>query len=501
MTERSHGSGGSGPGPAQPTPVASATAALGPAVAPDKSIGPSALARISAALVSDPSDSSHPLAGSLQLARERAELALAATRHAADAEANTVVTFASDALVALGADGELTATDVRATVAELASILAITPETAAFMLFGRVLTAPQLFELPPLAAIGIQLRLLVDLHLFHEISLWQRAASGETKCLVSLGSGEHGRELRREVRAALRGSSVLRVAGGSAIRSAPVLRFQQRAGVIVGTVAVADRKQASAFLQEAARAIGPILEREFLLERSYTREKSLVAAAERRLTRLAFDLHDGPMQDVIALAAELRDLQGDLEPFVAESHRDRARGRFDDALARLTELDRDLRETAHALETSSIVSRPLGEVLHREIDALTRRTGIDAHLDVRGDVDALTASQRIVIFRAVQEALSNVREHSAATTVDVAVRTRRSTTDVSITDDGQGFQVARDLARAAQQGRLGVVGISERVRLLGGTFDIDSRPGGPTSLRFTLPRWEPFTAADQERSP
>ena len=69
------------------------------------------------------------------------------------------------------------------------------------------------------------------------------------------------------------------------------------------------------------------------------------------------------------------------------------------------------------------------------------------------------------------------------------MRTRRSITDVSITDDGQGFEVARGLARAAQQGRLGVVGISERVRLLGGTFDIESRPGGPTTLRFTLPRW------------
>ena len=148
------------------------------------------------------------------------------------------------------------------------------------------------------------------------------------------------------------------------------------------------------------------------------------------------------MQDVLALAAEIRSLQRDLYPFVVESHRERASGRFDDALARLTELDRDLRETAHSLETTSIVSRPLGEVLHREADGFTRRTGIETQFDVRGDVDALSPSQRIVIFRAVQEALSNIREHSAATTVSVLVRTRRSTTDVSITDDGQGFEVA-----------------------------------------------------------
>ncbi len=199
---------------------------------------------------------------------------------------------------------------------------------------------------------------------------------------------------------------------------------------------------------------------------------------------------------MLVLAGELRALQRDLDPFIAESHRDRSRGRFEDALSRLTELDRILRETAHSLETSSTVSRPLGEVLQREADVFARRTGIEVRLDLTGDVDPLSASQRIVIFRAVQEGLSNVREHSAAMTVGVVVRARRSTTEVTITDDGQGFDVTRDLARAAQDGRLGVVGIGERVRLLGGTFDIDSRVGGPTTLRFTLPRWEPPTRVD-----
>jgi signal transduction histidine kinase len=470
--------------------------ATGSSATPPALTDGSGLARLHAVLLAHPSDPAHPLTRVLQSARERAELAERAAGSDGGAEANTVLTFAGDALVALGADGELTAADVRATANELASILAVTPEAAAFMLFGRVIASPHLFELPPLAAIGIQLRLLVDLDIFHEISLWRLTAGGETECLLNLGPDEPGRETRREVRAVLRGSSVLRVVGRSTIRSAPVWRFQQRVGAVVGRVAVNDRKQAAVFLQEAARAIGPILEREFLLERSHAREASLVTATERRLTRLAFDLHDGPMQDVLALTMEIRELRRDLDPFILDSHRDRARGRFDDALARLTELDRDLRETAHSLETSSVVSRPLGEVLHHETDALTRQTGIAAQVDVRGDVDALTASQRIAIFRAVQEALSNVREHSAATEVRVSVRTRRSTTEVSITDDGHGFEVGPGLASAAQRGRLGVVGISERVRLLGGTFDIESRPGGPTTLRFTLPRWEPFTAPD-----
>ena len=96
------------------------------------------------------------------------------------------------------------------------------------------------------------------------------------------------------------------------------------------------------------------------------------------------------------------------------------------------------------------------------------------------------------MFRAIQEALANVREHAGATTVSVRVRARRSAIELQIVDDGMGFEVERALAKAAQRGRLGLVGIGERVRMVGGTFELESQPGGPTSLKLTLPRWEPL---------
>ena len=65
---------------------------------------------------------------------------------------------------------------------------------------------------------------------------------------------------------------------------------------------------------------------------------------------------------------------------------------------------------------------------------------------------------------------------------------------LQITDDGDGFEVARTLQDAAQRGRLGLVGGSERVRLLGGTFDVRSRVGGPTTVSVTVPRWQPLAA-------
>jgi signal transduction histidine kinase len=170
------------------------------------------------------------------------------------------------------------------------------------------------------------------------------------------------------------------------------------------------------------------------------------------------------------------------------------RGRFADVDARLVELDRGLRELSQSLESTSALERPLERVLEREVASFRRRAGIEAELRISGSTDGLTRSQKLVVFRAVQEALSNAREHSGAERVEVSVESRREGVRMRVTDDGGGFDVSRTLIEAARRGRLGVVGISERVRLLGGTFDIDSRPGGPTSIELMLPRWEPLRA-------
>jgi signal transduction histidine kinase len=175
--------------------------------------------------------------------------------------------------------------------------------------------------------------------------------------------------------------------------------------------------------------------------------------------------------------------------------REHAVEQLDSFRTRLVELDRDLRELAHSLESRSAVSRPIEEVLHREVEAFAARSGIATDLRVDGTSSFLSASQRITLFRAAQEALSNIREHSGATSVRVVLRCRRAWTELTVVDDGCGFAVEPALARAARRGRLGLIGIHERVRMLGGTFRIDSAEGGPTKLSVTLPRWEPLDPA------
>jgi len=403
------------------------------------------------------------------------------------------VWYAAAAIVELGAALELDEADMRGAAAAVAEACALPLSAARYVLFSSAVGNPRLLELPPLVAIEIQLGLLIGFDVLADVSLWTQSPNG-MDTIVTLGiSGRPSRRIRAEARATLRRRSRLSLLGGSQLRSIPVLRFGEAYAAIVGRLGGAEPRVADAYLTEAAAALSPVIERERLLEHSAARERTLVASAERRLMRLGFDLHDGPIQDILALAADVRLLQQQVYPFVLGEYREQANGRFDDLSSRLVELDRHLREIAHSLETKSVISRPLGEILHREVDGFAERSGVRAELEIRGDPDSLSSAQRITVFRAIQEALANVREHASATNVSVRVRARRSAIEVQIVDDGMGFEVERALAKAAQRGRLGLVGIGERVRMVGGTFELESTPGGPTTMKLTLPRWEPLT--------
>lgn len=213
--------------------------------------------------------------------------------------------------------------------------------------------------------------------------------------------------------------------------------------------------------------------------------------SERRLIRLALDLHDGPLQEVAALLSDVRLFRAQLEETLpADAHRRRLLGRVDDLEARLHSLDSELRGLLRDSDGPESFLEPFREAMQDQVDEFVLETGIRTSLNMRGDFDLLTKSQRIVIVRVVHEALTNARKHSGASGAEVTVvLDDDGVVRAEIWDDGSGFHVERALIRAAREGRLGLVGMAERVRLLGGTLEIDSRPGGPTQISLSLPAW------------
>ena len=215
-------------------------------------------------------------------------------------------------------------------------------------------------------------------------------------------------------------------------------------------------------------------------------ESNPVAASERRLLRLAYDLHDGPLQEIVALAEELRLAARQIDGVVPEADNARVRGRFQDLEARLRALEESLREIAHGSRTaSSVAHEPIEETIRAQLAAL-EETGIAAEFDSEGDFRELTDSQKIVLLRVVQEGLTNVRKHSGASSVSVVLRGAPEATELTIRDDGRGFNV-----RGLGRDRLGLAGVLDRVKLLGGDIEIESTTGKGATLRVSLPEWRP----------
>lgn len=404
--------------------------------------------------------------------------------------------YAAGFLARLGAHGILDPGDTRRAAAALSETCSIPLSAARFDLYLRTVSSPAVLALPPVVAAEIQLRLLEHLEIASEISLWRLNGESDIECIVCIGCSSEDHRTRSEARASITGRSRLHPLRRSSLRAVPVLRFGAAVGALVAKPEVAPSRDMSAYLEIAADALAPVLERELLLERNLGRERALLGNTENRLTRLGLDLHDGAVQDVLALGADVRALRDQVYPFVTDTHRELTFGRFDDLLARINEVDRQLRMTAHSLESRSIVARPLAEVLHREVESYEARTGIETLLRIQGDPESLSPQQRVAIFRAIQESLTNAREHGGASRVEVGLEVKRRTIVAHVTDNGHGFEVNRALALAAQRGRLGLVGMGERMRMLGGSLEIQSRPGGPTTLRFSLPLWEPFDAGN-----
>jgi signal transduction histidine kinase len=342
----------------------------------------------------------------------------------------------------------------------------------------------------------MHVRMLTALAPAEDVSLWSNGNGDTPTCLSSSSEIAPSRRARIAARDVFSG----RLPRVSLLRTVPVERWQRVEAVLVFRTAEADEDAAFASAAETAAALTPILEREALLARNASRERALVSSGERLLTRIGFDLHDGPIQDVAVLAADVRMLKGRVEAHQAPIPEEILFGFLDDLQSRIAAIDRGLRDVVHSLESPAVARRPLDEAVTREIQAFRLQSEIPVELTLKGSFASLTDSQRIALVRILQESLSNARDHGGAESIAVSIETTPAHTRLEITDDGRGFDVGRTLVRAARHGRFGLLGMSERARLLGGRFDVQSKPGGPTVISVLLPAWQPVVPAAEQRS-
>ena len=411
--------------------------------------------------------------------------------------ADAAVMFAADALVTIVIEkGRAVVEDCYPLIKSVAGVSGLSPDAAAFSLYLRAIANPSILALSPRVAADVQLSLLVGLAQVSDASLWVEELSGSVSQVAAVGAHAATRRCRSTAVRTISGARAPTDGDDRAqIQGVAVMRWGRAVGAVVARSRPEHRARVSVFLVECAAMLTTVLERELLLGRSASREQQLHQASERRLLRVGFDLHDGPLQDLAAFAADLRLAREQLSETLTGRVRSVMLGRFDDLAGRLAEIDQTLRELSQSLESSSVGTASLPDTLRRELAVFDRRAGIDATIETSGAFNSLSPSQRIALYRIAQEGLANVREHASATAVTVRLEELTGGVRLVIADDGDGFDVSRTVVSAARRGRLGLVGMSERVRLLGGSFSITSSFGTGTQIIATLPSWEPVGPA------
>jgi len=220
------------------------------------------------------------------------------------------------------------------------------------------------------------------------------------------------------------------------------------------------------------------------LDDTYQRLRRLTrrfeAAKEDERKRIARELHDDLGPSLTAVIINLQLLSAERRPEQLSRRIDETVDLADRMIQRIREISLDLRPPL-------IDELGLVPALSGYLESISERTGIKISVSGDKELGPLPAHVPITAFRIVQEAVTNVIRHAGSCRIDVVVRRNGSGIEVSVTDDGKGFDVAETMDHSATGKAIGLLGMQERVGMVGGEIEIDSAPGAGTRIRVRLP--------------
>jgi len=202
----------------------------------------------------------------------------------------------------------------------------------------------------------------------------------------------------------------------------------------------------------------------------------LLSAQEDERRNLSRGLHDELGQQVTAISLDLKSL-------AKETHSERSRGLLDRVIGETDQLLHSLHEVASRVRPSVLDDLGLHDAIESYLSDFQRRTGIDVNAQMRFERQELPAAVGENAYRILQESLANVAKHADTRHVDVSVQTQPSALRMIVQDRGVGFEPAE----LQDSTRLGILGMRERVELLGGQFELESRAGEGTVIRVVIP--------------
>jgi PAS domain S-box-containing protein len=209
--------------------------------------------------------------------------------------------------------------------------------------------------------------------------------------------------------------------------------------------------------------------------------RQVLQAQEEERKRISRELHDIIAQTLTGINIRLATLQKDAgrNPKVFDRNLTRTQQLVEESVNIVHEFARELRPAV--LDDLGLIP-----ALHSFVKLFSQRTRLHVHLKAFAEVEQLDTSRRTVLFRVAQEALTNVARHAKASRVEVSIQKLPDGICMKIKDDGKSFRVEHAL-HARTGNRLGLLGMRERLEMVGGRFEVQSAPGKGTTIIAQFP--------------
>jgi signal transduction histidine kinase len=217
-------------------------------------------------------------------------------------------------------------------------------------------------------------------------------------------------------------------------------------------------------------------------------QHQLLRSREQEQARLARDLHDGPIQSLVGLNMQLGLLlpSGETSTESADTPLARELGAM---RAEVRNLLVELRQVCAELRPPMLDTLGLGAALRALAEEWSAQHNVAVHLDLPPDavLRPLPDEVAVNLYRVVQESLANAARHAQAQRITLCLTWQNTRLSLTVQDDGQGFAVPATLRSLTEQGHFGLVGMQERVNLIGGTLRLESTPGRGTRMSVSWP--------------
>jgi signal transduction histidine kinase len=279
--------------------------------------------------------------------------------------------------------------------------------------------------------------------------------------------------------------------GGSPYAYAAVLPILRGESVLATLVLVGDARDPftaldDKFLLALGHQVGAALENADLYTRLETRTVELARLSARMVEqheeerrRLSRELHDETAQVFSAVKMELGILREKVQPQQAT--------RLDQVLGLIDTGIRSIRNVTNDLRPSLLDDLGLLPALRSLVADFSERSGIRTGVTVPSVMPPLSRGAELALFRALQEALSNVLRHADARSVDIGISINAQGVLLQVSDDGRGLPAGVTAERLELEGHMGLAGMRERITALGGTVRLHGRGDAGALLEVLVP--------------